>query len=85
MSPNYSAGDFVLISKSPAVLNNLSIGDDVVFIHQIYNKLIKRIIAIQPDNFILVKGLNPLSVNSEILGPVHISSIIGKVILHISK
>jgi signal peptidase I len=85
MAPTYTEGDFVLLAKSPSVINKLSIDDDIVFEHQTYNKMIKRIIAIQPDNRFLVRGLNPASISIVEIGPIDKNIIIGKVIFHISK
>ncbi|MFC2064709.1 S26 family signal peptidase [Chloroflexota bacterium] len=85
MIPIYYEGDFVILSGFPFTLNNLSVGDDIVFYHKIYSTLIKRIVQLMKDDTIIVKGINSLSVSGNKLGPIQKSNVKGKVILHISK
>jgi len=85
MTPIYNEGDFVILAKFSSILNNLTIGDDIVYLHMTYSNLIKRIVELPEDDNLIVKGINSLSISSSKLGPVPKSSVIGKVIYHIPR
>lgn len=84
MLPEFKEGDFVLISKSPSFIKEISVGDIIVFNHPIYGVLIKKTTNILPDGF-LVSGNNETSLNEISLGIISPAAILGKVILHIKS
>lgn len=85
LAPEYSQGDFVLVSKIP-FLFALPVPGDVIAFHQPgYGLLIKRIQNSNADGGLNVVGSHPESVDSRVFGPVRRNEIIGKVIWHIRK
>ncbi len=85
LAPEYSQGDFVLISKVPYLFIPASPGDVIAFRQPGYGLLIKRIQNIKPQGEVIVIGNHPESVDSRVFGPIRWSDIIGKVIWHIRK
>jgi len=85
MLPVYSDGDFVLTTKFPFCLRRLKVGDAIVFGHDTYGILIKKITGILPGQLFKVIGNNPDSLNSDKLGLIPYSAILGKVIFHIRQ
>lgn len=85
LTPEYSGGDFVLVSKIPFILNPASPGDVIAFRQPGYGLLIKRIQSIDPEGGVSVVGSHPDSVDSRVFGPVRPADILGKVIWHIRK
>jgi len=83
--PEYSQGDFVLISKIPFFLTPPSPGDVIAFRQPGYGLLIKRIQSIGVDGGLNVIGDHPESVDSREFGPVRRQDILGKVVWHICK
>ncbi len=85
LSPEYSQGDFVLVSKIPFLLTSPAVGDVIAFHQPGFGLLIKRIKNISPDGGVNVLGDHPESVDSRVFGPVRSQDILGKVIWHIRK
>jgi signal peptidase I len=85
LTPEYSPGDFVLISKIPFFLTPPSPGDVIAFRQPGYGLYIKRIQNINLDGAVSVIGDHPDSVDSREFGPVRRTDILGKVIWHIRK
>ena len=86
LTPEFSDGDFVLVSKIPIIFRRLSPGDTVAFRHPRYGALIKKVNAISPDGGeLMVFGVHPESIDSRCFGPVRSETVIGKVIAHIRK
>ncbi|HSB65834.1 MAG TPA: S24/S26 family peptidase [Anaerolineales bacterium] len=85
LAPEYSQGDFVLISKIPFLLVPPSPGDVIAFRQPGYGLYIKRIQNIKGDGGVNVIGDHPESVDSRVFGPVERKDILGKVIWHIRK
>ena len=85
LAPEFSQGDFVLVSKIPFFLTPPSPGDVIAFHQPGYGLLIKRIQNLIQDGGVNVIGNHPESVDSRIFGPVKQQHIIGKVIWHIRK
>ena len=85
MAPEYSQGDFVLVSKIPFFLARPSPGDVIAFRQPGYGLYIKRIQNVTLDDGVNVIGSHPESVDSRVFGPVRRKDIVGKVIWHIKK
>lgn len=86
LSPEYQAGDYVLISAIPVFFNLLRKGDTVVFLHMQHGTLIKRVDRISsPGDTIHVIGNHPTSIDSRQFGPIKKDTLLGKVIWHIPK
>ena len=86
MSPDYQEGDFVLIATANFVRKRLKVGDVIIFEHNLYGTLIKRIASFDPQTTeAYIEGSNPDSLNSLRLGTIRRDVIRGKVIAHISK
>ena len=84
MSPEYQEGDFVIITKASLFLRRLKTRDVIIFQHQHYGTLIKRIQNISDEGFYVV-GAHEESLDSRRLGPVQRQNIQGKVIWHIRR
>jgi len=82
--PDFQEGDFVVIATRPFFLRRLRRGDVVVFRHEAYGTLIKRVTHVLPEE-VYVLGARQDSVDSRRLGPIRRQAITGKVIWHISK
>lgn len=83
--PEICQGDFVLISKIPFCLNNLHVGDIIVFLHPVFGTMIKRIEQVNPEQkTYFVVGTNSQSIDSRHFGAIEHGAISGKVIWHIS-
>jgi signal peptidase I len=86
MSPDFQDGDFVVLTTVPFILKRLQIGDTIIFEHQLYGTLIKRIASFDPETAeAYVKGMRPDSLDSRRLGTIRRDAIRGKVIAHFSK
>jgi signal peptidase I len=86
LEPDYQDGDFVLISKIPFFFVPVQAGDVIVFHHEIYGTLIKRIERLVPEqNGYYVLGTRQDSIDSRVIGVIAKKDVIGKVIWHISK
>ncbi len=85
LSPEYSQGDFVLVSKIPYYLTHPSPGDVIAFHQPGYGLLIKRVQSPIPEGGVNVIGDHKDSVDSRVFGPVKEVDILGKVIWHIRK
>ena len=86
MAPDFQEGDFVLLATAPFFLNRLRAGDTIVFQHQLYGTLIKRITAFDPESAeAYVAGTSPESLDSRRLGTIRRENIQGKVITHFSR
>ena len=86
LEPSYQDGDFVLVSKIPILFRFVRKGDVIVFHHEVYGTLIKRIDRLVPEqNGYYVLGKREDSIDSRIIGIIAKKDVIGKVIWHISK
>jgi signal peptidase I len=85
LSPEFNAGDFVIVSKIPFLFAPPSPGDVVAFHQPGYGTLIKRIQALAPGGGLSVTGTHPESVDSRTFGPVRRADLLGKVIWHIRR
>ena len=86
LSPFFFPGDYVMIWTLSSLIKKLSPGDDVVFEHDQYGLLIKRILHNYPvDSYIEVEGINPKSLTSREIGRIPYENIMGKVILSIRQ
>ncbi|MBT3390824.1 MAG: hypothetical protein HN413_10465 [Chloroflexi bacterium] len=85
LSPRYQTGDYVLLATNVRV-RRLRSGDVIVFRHEIYGRMIKRVEHISPDGAqIFVTGTHPHSIDSATFGPISPTNLIGKAIWHIRK
>jgi hypothetical protein len=71
MAPSYRDGDLVLTLRYGRRLPR--VGDDVVFVHPDFGRLLKRIERIQ-DGVMNFTGTNRLSADSAALGSIRLSS-----------
>ncbi|HMD88104.1 MAG TPA: S26 family signal peptidase [Anaerolineaceae bacterium] len=86
LEPDYQDGDFVLISKIPIIFKYVRAGDVIVFHHEVYGTLIKRIARLVSDqNGYYVLGTHRDSIDSRLIGTIATKDVLGKVIWHISK
>ncbi len=85
LAPDFSQGDFVLVSKIPFFLASPTPGEVIAFRQPGYGLLIKRIQSIDSDGGLNVTGTQPDSIDSRTFGQVKRKDIIGKVIWHIRK
>jgi len=86
MSPDYEEGDFVILTTIPFFLKRLKVGDTIIFEHQLYGKLIKRIASFDPETAeAYVEGTHSESLDSRRLGTIRREVILGKVITHIRR
>jgi signal peptidase I len=85
MLPEYKEGDFVVINKIPFFLRRLSKGDAIIFTHEYYGILIKKIDYVLPGGEFFVVGNHANSLDSTKLGNIPLSAIKGKVTWHIRK
>ena len=84
LAPEYSQGDFVLVSKIPILFGRLKTGDVVVLKHRAYGLMIKMVDRMDlPADRIYVVGLQEDSVDSRTFGPVGKKDLAGKVFWHI--
>lgn len=83
MLPEYQEGDFVVITRSPFLFRQLSRGDVILFNHDNFGTLIKKIEDILPGGEYFVRGTQENSLDSRKLGYVPRSAVKGKVIWHI--
>jgi len=86
LSPEFHAGDFVIVVKSSAYLKHIKKGDVIVFHQSNYGVMIKKVDSISSDKKeIFVKGIHEDSIDSKNFGSIIKSDLIGKVIWHIKK
>ena len=82
MYPTLSAGDFVVTCR---FYRKLAIGDLIVFNHNNYGRLIKRIIEIASTGELRLTGENNASVDSQQIGWVSKKDLLGIVLFKIRK
>ena len=81
LSPFFLPGDYVLVWGAPRRFNQLTQGDFVVFDHIKYGRLIKKVVQNDPSQRSLrVKGVDPDSISSQVLGEILYRDVLGKVI-----
>jgi signal peptidase I len=85
LSPFFLPGDYVLVSRSRLLAGELEQGDIIVFDHPEHGRLIKMIASFPDPDHLVVTGYRPESIDSTSFGPISRSSVIGKVIWHISR
>lgn len=85
MAPEFNDGDFVIIKRNPHLRIRFSIGDSIVFKHELYGTLIKKIEIILPNGDFFVKGNQENSLGSDKLGIIPSSIVEGKVIWRIHR
>ena len=86
MSPEFREGDFVVLTTLPFILKHIKVGDTIIFDHQLYGTLIKRIASFDPETAeAYVEGTRSDSLDSRRLGTIRRENIRGKVIAHFPK
>jgi signal peptidase I len=84
LTPAYKEGDYVVITTLPFFA--IKRGDTIVFRHNSYGTMIKRVDTINQDTGqIYVTGTHEHSVDSHQFGPILKRDLAGKVICHIRK
>jgi phage repressor protein C with HTH and peptisase S24 domain len=83
LTPVYQEGDFVVIASNPFLFGSIKPGDIVVFVHNDFGTMIKKVQSVDFDQ-IYVTGTHAHSVDSNQLGPIHRDRLLGKVIWHIA-
>ena len=77
LSPFFLPGDYVVIGMKPLFSGNIHPGDFIVFDHEEYGRLIKKVLEYDPDSDLFnIIGAHPLSLDSRQVGPVASSSVI---------
>ena len=84
MSPEFKEKDFAVIGTMSFFSRRLRAGDTIVFTHQHYGTLIKRIQRIDNEG-VYVIGAHENSLDSRRLGPIEPAKIQGRVIWHIRR
>jgi signal peptidase I len=86
LSPRFQEGDFVIVSKIPFLFSPPKPGDVVAFRQPGYGTLIKLVEGVdKAGGGLTVTGSQPDSVDSRVFGSVSIPSLVGKVIVHVTK
>jgi len=86
LSPLFLPGDYVITGNSPILFGEICVGDTVVFSHPSYGLMIKNVHIVDSENQqILVEGNHSLSLTSDQIGPINLSTIFGKVLFHVKK
>ncbi len=86
LSPDYEEGDYVVVITLPFLFAYLKPGDIVVFTHETYGMMIKRVEMVDPiSKDMSVFGNHPLSIDSRRIGPVKKKMLVGKVVWHIRR
>ena len=76
----------MILTTIPFFLKRLKVGDTIIFEHQLYGKLIKRIASFDPETAeAYVEGTHSESLDSRRLGTIRREVILGKVITHIRR
>ena len=86
LAPEYTEGDYLVITTIRFMLRSLKLGDIVVFKHPVYGTMVKQIQQVDPQaGEIFVVGTHPESTESRYFGPIPQSWLKGKVLWHITK
>ena len=86
LSPFFLPGEYAIIWHSNRSIRNLSPGDYVVFDHDQYGMLIKKVVRNKPvDSFIEAEGIHPDSLSGQEIGKIPYQNIVGKVIRRIHQ
>jgi hypothetical protein len=76
----------VFVGQKPIFSRNIQPGDFIVFDHKEYGRLIKKVLEFDSvNNQFIVTGTQPMSLDSNQLGPIPSPAVIGKVLLHIKN
>ena len=76
----------MLVSKIPYLFAPVRRGDIVVFRHETYGTMIKKVHHVAPDqDEIYVTGTHENSVDSRRFGPISRREVLGKVIWHMRR
>ena len=78
LSPTLEEGDYVLTCRGYCTPK---VNDLVVVNHPVYQRVIKRVVAISPEKALRLSGDNSRSVSSEQMGWIGERWILGKVLL----
>ena len=81
MSPSIENNSFVLIKSS----KEKRINKFFVFKHQVYGKLIKKLVKIDSSNHFWFKGEHQSSISKTQVGPIKEYNILGQIVFSISK
>ena len=81
MSPSIKKNSFVLMKS----FNEKKINKIFVFKHQVYGKLIKKLVKIDSSNQFWFKGEHQSSISQKQIGPIKACDVEGQIIVSISK
>ena len=81
MSPSLSNNTFVLIKP----FKKKKINKFFIFQHEIYGKLVKKLIKIDSSNHLWFEGEHKSSISKTQVGPIKESNIMGQIVFSISK
>jgi signal peptidase I len=86
MSPKLNSGDYVLIWSFPVRMRWIRKGQVIVFKSASGERLIKMVTAVfDAGKVFQVRGIHPLSIGKEKIGPVYSDNILGVVIAHFRR
>jgi hypothetical protein len=86
LSPFFLPGDYVITWRAPRHFKRLAPGDIVVFNHDQYGLLIKKVIQNNPESKLIeVSGIHPASLSTDSMGKIPYTNILGKVLQRIHK
>jgi hypothetical protein len=86
LSPFFLPGEYALIWRSTKTLKNLSPGDFVVFNHDQYGMLIKKVVYNNSDDALIeTEGIHPDSLSGDKIGKISYQNILGKVLRRIRQ
>lgn len=86
LSPEYQAGDFVILVTSPFFLTSIRRNNILVFRHPQHGTLIKKVERVtEADGRIFMTGSHPTSIDSRSFGTISKDTVIGRVIWHVKS
>ena len=86
LSPFFLPGEYAVIWHSARTLKKLTAGDFVVFDHDQYGMLIKKVVRNNPlDSLIETEGIHPDSLSKQDIGKIPYENIKGKVLHRIRQ
>ena len=79
MSPKFNCGDYILILKTKYIIKHIKVGSTLIFNHQKYGLLIKKVQSKDKStNNLYFIGQNTNSITLEEIGPIGLNQILGK-------
>jgi phage repressor protein C with HTH and peptisase S24 domain len=86
LSPFFLPGEYAVLWHSTRSIRKLSPGDFVVFDHDQYGMLIKKVVSNNPPGSLIeAEGIHPDSLSKQDIGKIPYENIIGKVLRRIRQ